>query len=140
MKAFSEMPDDWHDLSTDDKLSETIVGIASAIGYELTLVEESVIRDDGYVTATAEGARREPDNERQDSMGPTYNVIVKIMSSVLDSGEKSTWALVFFYINRIRVAPKGKDYATLSLARGGKWFMAEWESDVYDEWSELALL
>jgi hypothetical protein len=69
---------------------------------------------------------------------------MEVMARILVAPDQvdvpGTWALLFFYINGVRVAPPGFNHMKLKLACDSKglarWVAGGWELDQYDEWSD----
>ncbi|WP_224242640.1 hypothetical protein [Hyalangium gracile] len=66
-------------------------------------------------------------------------LLVKLLTTRMDDGSVAIWALVFFFVDKRRVAEKGKSHLTAAW-RAGQWAQRGWEADIYDEWTELEAL
>ena len=125
-------------MSIVEALPQLVQDLGKACGFELTLVEESVFVEGVFIAATARSPRRSP------ATRPVFmEALAKIMITQNDAGEWETWALVFFFVNGDRVAPRNASYLTLKLAPSAsvsRWVIAGWEEDVYEEWTGLARL
>jgi hypothetical protein len=106
--------------------------LEGAIGFELRLVEGSVIRERDDVAATARSKRSEPSPEVR------VEVLVQLLISTPEPAGSSIWALIFYYVNGRRVAPPGLSHMTLSFAKeSSRWMPGDWEADEYEEWTEF---
>jgi hypothetical protein len=56
-----------------------------------------------------------------------------------DDGDVAVWALVFFFVDKRRVAEQGKCCLAVEW-RSGQWVRRGWESDVYGEWTDMEML
>jgi sugar (pentulose or hexulose) kinase len=71
--------------------------------------------------------------------GVTLELLVKVLTTRMDDGSVAVWALVFFYVDKRRVAEEGKSHLAIEW-RDGAWHRRHWEEDEYDEWAELETL
>lgn len=112
---------------------EWIQSLSGFLGCPLRLVEGSEIVQVNAAAATLEGAIGPP------HPGVRIELLVKLLTNRNDDGGVVIWSLVFFFIDKQRVAPQGKCLLALEW-REGQWHHRHWESDVYDEWTELETL
>ena len=71
--------------------------------------------------------------------GITVELLVKALTTRMDDGSVAVWALVFYYVDKRRVAEEGKSHLAIEW-RDGEWHRRRWEDDEYDEWTELETL
>lgn len=110
-----------------------IRALSDFLGGALRLVDGSEIVHDDAVHATLRESLSPPHS------GVTMERLVKLQVSRVESGEIEVWALVFFFVDKQRVAPAGQCFLTLQW-RDGRWSPRQWEADVYDEWTGLETL
>ena len=126
-------------MSTADMLESLVRDLGEACGFELALVDGSIIVEGAYVAATARSPARSS-IPRPVAM----EALAKVLISPHEAGGVETWALVFFFVNGQRVAPPGMSHLTLKLEpdAGGAshWVAREWEADIYEEWTGLERL
>ena len=112
--------------------AEWIQSLSAFLGSGLRLVEGSeTVRADS-ADATLEGAVGPP------QAGIPIQLIVKLQTTRMDTGEVSVWALVFYFVGKQRVAPPGKCLLAVEW-RDGQWHRRTWESDEYGEWEWAGL-
>ena len=126
-------------MSIADTLESLARELGDACGFELALVDGSIIVEGAYVAATA----RSP--ARSSIPRPVaVEALAQILISPHEAGGDETWALVFFFVNGQRVAPPGMSHLTLKrdpdAGGASRWVGREWEEDVYEEWTELERL
>lgn len=116
---------------TDADLDTLAAALGHAIGFPMAMIPDGIVRSHpSSVSATARSPR-----------GALVEVVAHILDSEPQPGTPSTWALVFFFVHRVRVAPPGQAFLTLSLAPDGQsWQVEGWEDDVHDEWKGLSTL
>ena len=124
-------------MSTIDLLAQLVRELSDACGFDLTLVEESIgDEEDGYVVAVATSQGRASATRQV-----RLDALAKILISPDEAGGTETWALIFFYVNGIRVAPPGQSHLMMKREPDGEgtshWVAVDWEEDVYDEWTEM---
>lgn len=121
-----------------EALPQLVQDLGEACGFDLTLVEESVFAEGVFIAATARSPRRSP------AARPVFiEALAKIMITQNDGGDWETSALVFFFVNGDRVAPRNASYLSLKLDQSNavsRWVAGVWEEDVYEEWTGLARL
>ena len=127
-------------MTTDDTLLQLVHDLSEACGLTMALIKESVGREQGgYITATARSWEH-----AQGTQQVCMNALARVLISPNDAGGSDTWALVFFYMNNVRVAPVGSSYMKFRLNGnaevGPRWIGCGWEADIYDEWGELERL
>ena len=127
-------------MSTTELLERLVRELGDTCGFDLTLVEESIIDgEDGYVVAVARSHGRASATRQV-----RLDAVAEILISPDEVGGTETWALVFFYVNGTRVAPPGRSHLTMRWAPDGegpsRWVARDWEEDVYDEWTEMGRL
>lgn len=110
-----------------------IRGLSDFLGCSLRLVDGSEIIREQSAFATLRG-----------TLGPpppriALDLNVKLQVNRMDDGDIAVWALVFYFVDKRRVAAKGGCFLTLQLC-GEKWERRGWEADVYGEWDELETL
>ncbi|WP_235685344.1 MULTISPECIES: hypothetical protein [Corallococcus] len=71
--------------------------------------------------------------------GIVIELVVKLLVAQKDDGSVTVWALVFFFVDKRRVAEQGMCYLALEW-REDQWCRRGWESDVDDEWAGLETL
>jgi len=113
--------------------AEWIRALSVFLGCPLRLVEGSETVDPAASAATLEGTLV-PSHP-----GITVELIVKLLTTRMDDGEVAVWALVFFFIDKQRVAPPGQCCLAVEWHEG-HWKQRRWESDEYGEWTELETL
>jgi hypothetical protein len=69
--------------------------------------------------------------------GVTLELLVKVLTTRQE--DVSVWALVFFFVDKRRVAEEGKSHLALEW-REGQWHRRGWEPDEYGEWEDLKTL
>ena len=127
-------------MSSDDVsgLAERMTGflaeIAPLVGKLFDLVEGSVSVEGGYGAATAL-------SRADESRGVLvrHTILVKLLVARNDD-EPQEWALFFHYLNGRLVAPAGfhhMRFVRTEASRSVEWRNMGWETDEYDEWSEL---
>jgi hypothetical protein len=120
----------------ETKLDDLAKSLGDVCGCNLRVVVGSVIDEGQYIcaTATSKDARLVGATLRMD-------VLAKIFIAPSPSEASETWALVFFYIDGIRVSPPGVQHLRLHLERDSndvpRWMRVGWEEDEFDEWSSL---
>lgn len=131
-------------MSATAALAQLALDLGAACGFALALIEESVIVEGGYLAATARSLASEPAPEPAPVPAVRLEALAKILISPNEAGGSQTWALVFFFVNRQRVAPAGMSHLTLKLDREGdgasRWVAVDWEEDEHQEWSGLERL
>src|SRR5262245_36021647 len=106
---------------------EWISSLSTFLGCQLRLVEGSEIIDPDAAAATLRGGFGAP------HPGVIIECAVKLLTTRKDDGEVAIWALVFFFIDKRRVAKQGKCCLAVEW-RSGQWGRRGWEADVYEEW------
>ncbi|AFE06384.1 hypothetical protein COCOR_05465 [Corallococcus coralloides DSM 2259] len=103
------------------------------LGATLQLVEgsESFGNDAAGATLRDTVSRARP--------GVMIEHVVQMQATQVDGGEVQVWALVFFFVDRRRVAPAGQCFLALQW-EDGRWSSRRWEADVYGEWTGLETL
>src|SRR5262249_22188218 len=113
--------------------------LSVSCGFALKLVEGSVLKQGDHVFANARSNQQASDT-RQVRMEALAQIAVKTLSE----GPPDVSAIVFYYINGLRVAPRGACNLRFRLDRGAdgpwRWRAAGWETDEDDEWADLAKL
>jgi hypothetical protein len=123
-------------MKTADVWSEHIEWIRSLsvfLGCQLRLVEGSESLEVDAASATLEGVVGPP------HPGIIIELVVKLLTTRKDDGDVAVWALVFFFVDKRRVAEQGKCCLAVEW-RSGQWVRRGWESDVYGEWTDLEVL
>jgi hypothetical protein len=118
--------DIWTDVAWVQSLSDFL-------GFPLAFVEGSESLG-GNAGAAALRGRVGPPHP-----GVTLELLVKALTTRMDDGGVAVWALVFFYVDKRRVAEEGKSHLAIEW-RDGAWHRRRWEEDEYDEWTELETL
>ncbi|MGC4064600.1 MAG: hypothetical protein QM784_08140 [Polyangiaceae bacterium] len=112
-------------------LRDLIRRLEPIVGATLVLEDECILEHEGTATATAYGTVAGTTAFRCD-------VVVKLLVAGPEIESERVWALVFVFINGKRVAPSAADYMTFVYENApAAWVFRAWESDVYDEWSDL---
>lgn len=112
---------------------EWIQSLSEFLGRPLRIIEGSETYDVNAASATLKGAVGPP------HPGITIELVVELLTTRMDDGLVAVWALVFFFVDKRRVAEQGKCCLAVEL-RGGQWHRRGWESDVYGEWTDLETL
>jgi len=123
-------------MKTADVWSEHIEWIRALsvfLGCQLRLVEGSESLEVDAASATLEGVVGPP------HPGIIIELVVKLLTTRKDDGDVAVWALVFFFVDKRRVAEQGKCCFAVEW-RSGQWVRRGWESDVYGEWIDLETL
>ncbi len=124
---------------TKDFAQHLFEQLGEACGLPLTMVEGSFSNEGVFAPATARSWEL-PRAPLQVSM----NIRAELLFTSIDDGSTEVWALVFFYIDGMRVAPPGHHHLTLRWERGegvpARWVRKSWEADEYDEWTEAERL
>lgn len=113
--------------------AEWIHSLSVFLGCPLRLVEGSETLEVGAASATLEGVAGPP------HQGITIALVVKLLTARKDDGTVAVWALVFFFVDRRRVAEQGKCCLAVEW-RDGQWSRRGWEPDAYGEWTDLETL
>ncbi|WP_224368749.1 hypothetical protein [Hyalangium versicolor] len=103
------------------------------LGCQLRLVEGSESLEVDAASATLEGVVGSP------HPGIIIELVVKLLTTRKDDGDVAVWALVFFFVDKRRVAEQGKCCLAVEW-RSGQWVWRGWESDVHSEWTDLETL
>jgi hypothetical protein len=112
-------------------LEKSIDTLGVALGAPLVVDEINTAAEHGMATATAHATIKLSEVLQ-------LQFVVKILVSDCSISEPRTWALVFFFVNRRRVAPADFSHATLSYdVEGQVWHFRDWEVDAFDEWGDL---
>ncbi|MCE9671599.1 hypothetical protein LY474_27710 [Myxococcus stipitatus] len=124
-------------MKTGDRWAEHVGWIQELsrfLGCPLSMVEgsESVAPD--AASWTLEGSLGAPSQT-----GLSFDLVVKLQATRVDSGDLSVWALVFFFVDKRRVAEEGSCFLSLEW-RMGAWRRKGWEADVHGEWGGLETL
>lgn len=117
------------------ELAEKLFGELSGVcGFQLIMVDGSVSGDGVFASATAR-ARQSPVSGSLTCLA----VRAELLCTAVENGGVEIWALVFFYVNGVRVAPEGANHLTFEWVQDesgvSRWALNGWEADVYDEWS-----
>jgi len=124
-----------HDVAKPD-IDDLVRTLGDVCGRALCLVDGSVAENGAYLSATATSESAHVTDTKIKT-----NVMAKIFVGPSPSGAAETWALLFFYIDGIRVAPMGAHYLRVRLDHGRtstpEWSRIAWEADEFDEWSNL---
>lgn len=113
--------------------AEWIRSLSIFLGSQLRLVEGSESFESDTASVTLEGTLG------SQSPSVIIELIVKLLSTREDTGDVAVWALVFFFVDKRRVAEEGKCYLALEW-RAGQWSRRGWESDDEGEWVDLKTL
>jgi hypothetical protein len=110
-----------------------VQSLSDFLGHPLALVvgSEGLERNAGDATFRSVAGAPRP--------GVTIELLVKVLTSRLDDGRVAVWALVFFYVDKRRVAEAGKSHLAIEW-KDGAWHRRRWEDDEYDEWTEFETL
>jgi hypothetical protein len=123
-------------MKTADVWSEHVEWIRSLsvfLGCQLLLVEGSESLEVDAASATLEGVVGPP------HPGVSIECVVKLLTARKDDGDVAVWALVFFFVDKRRVAEQGRCCLAVEW-HSGQWVRRGWESDVYGEWTDLETL
>jgi hypothetical protein len=123
-------------MKTADVWSEHVEWIRSLsvfLGCQLRLVEGSESLEVDAASATLEGVVGPP------HPGIIIELVVKLLTTRKDNGDVAVWALVFFFVDKRRVAEQGKCHLAMEW-RDGQWSRRGWESDDEGEWAGLETL
>jgi hypothetical protein len=112
---------------------EWIGSLSVFLGCQLRLVEGSEMLDADAAAATLRGVFGAPHS------GVSVECFVKLQTARKDDGDVAVWALIFFFVDKRRVAEQGKCCLAVEW-RSGQWIRRGWESDVYEEWTGLETL
>lgn len=112
---------------------EWIRTLSVFLGCPLRLVEGSEIVEVNAAAATLEGSLVPP------HPSIALELIVELLTTRMDDGDVAVWALVFFFVDKRRVAEQGKCCLAVEW-REGQWRRRGWESDEYGEWTDLETL
>lgn len=107
-----------------------IAQLGRCLGCELRPVADSVRESNDSVAIRALGSL---------PLGPALSLdLVAEVYTYADWApeDEGPWAILFVFMNRVRVAPPGCDYL-VAVHREGCWSLKGWEPDAFDEWSEL---
>ncbi|RKG53696.1 hypothetical protein D7X30_29980 [Corallococcus sp. AB011P] len=110
-----------------------LLALSDFLGATLQLVQGSERVGNDAASATV-----------RDSMSPSrpggvIEHVVHLQVAQVEGGEVEVWALVFFFVEKRRVAPAGQCFLTLQWEKG-RWNSRRWEADVYGEWTGLETL
>jgi len=118
----------------DERLGTVLEQLGGALGFGLHFVPDSMRGEGGNFAATA---RSVPDGRGGECK---IEVLVHLLVSDPKEDGPSIWALVFYFVDRRRVAPPGMSHLTLAFDEiEGRWRAKEWENDPYDEWTDEGL-
>jgi len=123
-------------MKTADVWSEHVEWIRSLsefLGCQLRLIEGSESLEADAASATLEGRVGPPHS------GIIIEFVVKLLTIREDDGDVAVWALVFFFVDKRRVAEQGKCCLAVEW-RSGQWIRRGWESDDEGEWTGLETL
>ncbi|RKG99333.1 hypothetical protein D7V97_31820 [Corallococcus sp. CA053C] len=107
--------------------------LSGFLGCPLGLVEGSETLEADAASSTLEGVMGPPHS------GITTELLVKLLVTRRDDGGLDVWALVFFFVDKRRVAERDKCYLTVEW-REGQWARRGWEADAEGEWAGLETL
>jgi hypothetical protein len=113
--------------------AEWIRSLSVFLGCQLRLVEGSESIEADAASATLEGVAGPP------HQGIIIELVVKLLTTRKDDGDVAVWALVFFFVDKRRVAEQGKCCLAIEW-RSGQWSRRGWESDDEGEWMDLETL
>lgn len=127
-----------HDVAQPN-FDDLVMTLGDACDCTLRLVRGSVVENGEYLAVTATSEK---------SPTPvaviTINVVAKIFVAPGSLCTAETWALMFFYVDGIRVAPTGAHHLRMRMERGPtgvpEWRRVGWEDNEFDEWSDLERL
>lgn len=108
-----------------------IRSLSDFLGCPLSLVVGSEVLEADAGAATLRGV-----------VGPAHpGVTIELLVKVLTTRQEdvAVWALVFFYVDKRRVAEEGKSHLALEW-REGQWHRRYWEADIYGEWEDFKTL
>ncbi|WP_140859939.1 hypothetical protein [Myxococcus xanthus] len=110
-----------------------IESLSTFLGCQLQTVQGSETTGIDAASATLEGVvgARHP--------GVVVELVVKLLVSRNDDGDVLVWALVFFFVDKRRVAEEGKCCLVVER-REGQWRRRGWEADDNGEWAGLEML
>ena len=112
---------------------EWIRALSVFLGCPLLLVEGSESLEVDAASATLEGVVGPP------HPGIIIELVVKLLATRKDDGGVAVWALVFFFVDKRRVAEQGRCCLAIEW-REGQWSRRGWESDGEGEWMGLETL
>ncbi|NNB93403.1 hypothetical protein HJC10_04035 [Corallococcus exiguus] len=110
-----------------------LLALSDFLGGTLQFVEGSERLGNDAAGATLTEARSSP------CPGVMVERVVELQVTQVESGDVEVWALVFFFVDKKRVAPAGQCFLTLQW-ENGCWRSRRWEADVHDEWTGLEAL
>ncbi|TQF16038.1 hypothetical protein FJV41_10170 [Myxococcus llanfairpwllgwyngyllgogerychwyrndrobwllllantysiliogogogochensis] len=112
---------------------EWLKSLSLFLGCPLRIVQGSETIEVDAASATLEGMVGTP------HPGLTIELVVKLLVTRKDDCGVAVWALVFFFIDKRRVAEQGKCCLAVEW-REGQWSRRGWESDADGEWAGLETL
>jgi len=126
------MPNEISTKPSKNELRRLVDTLACASGLTLTPIDDSISFDGQNVAITAMSR----DTAKNHAIA--LKAIAKVFISEPHEGKTTTWALIFFYIDGLRVTAEGRSHVAFSADNDGEWKKLGWESDEYKEWEEMS--